>query len=392
MKTSFAVIGANYGDEGKGHFTDLFARQEHISHVVRFKGGAQAGHTVVDGDKRHVFSHFSAGTLAKTDTILSSHFISNPIMFSRELQRLNDNGIALPSVIVDHESKMSTPIDMMLNQFTVAKKGNISCGIGIVETEARNDHGLNIYAGSSISKVKEVLTQIRTSWLEYRIKELDLCLTEEQVAIINDESIFERYIEDVEKFQDFVKTENTAKLITEDLADSVVFEGAQGLGLDQRNGTIPFITRSNTGLRNIYDIIHQTKPNLEVVYVTRAYLTRHGLGPMENQVFNGKPYHGIEDQTNVYNQYQGHFRYGYLDIDAMISRIYRDSEQSFRYGINRDNIKIGITCLDQVGDSVSFYSNNKFKTLSKNNFVKHVSQQSGFDVIVSSYDNGEKPT
>ena len=70
-----AIIGANYGDEGKGLLTDYYAAKSKHSVVVRFNGGPQAGHTVVTPEgKRHVFSHYGSGTLAGAQTFLSKHF------------------------------------------------------------------------------------------------------------------------------------------------------------------------------------------------------------------------------------------------------------------------------------------------------------------------------
>ena len=86
MKIS-VVIGANYGDEGKGLATDYLASQGTKSLVVRFNGGAQAGHTVVTPDGcRHVFHHFGSGVFAEADTFLSKFFIVNPILFRTEFE------------------------------------------------------------------------------------------------------------------------------------------------------------------------------------------------------------------------------------------------------------------------------------------------------------------
>ena len=83
------VIGANYGDEGKGLMTDFLCRQHSADLVVRFNGGAQAGHTVVTPEgERHVFHHIGSGYFAGVPTYLSKFFVSNPVLFKQEYQEL----------------------------------------------------------------------------------------------------------------------------------------------------------------------------------------------------------------------------------------------------------------------------------------------------------------
>src|SRR6266566_4843827 len=83
--------------------------------VVRFNGGAQAGHTVIANGKRHVFSHFGSGTLAGADTFFAKHFVCNPILYWKELRQLYDLGIK-PTVVIDPRCYITTPYDMLINQ------------------------------------------------------------------------------------------------------------------------------------------------------------------------------------------------------------------------------------------------------------------------------------
>ena len=87
MKEIKVVIGSNWGDEGKGLFTDYFSSQHKDGIVVRFNGGSQASHTVTTSDgNRHAFSHFCSGTLSGLPSYLSSFFIANPILFRKEFE------------------------------------------------------------------------------------------------------------------------------------------------------------------------------------------------------------------------------------------------------------------------------------------------------------------
>ena len=115
------VVGANFGDEGKGLMTDFFcdkfSKQGSVLNV-RHNGGAQAGHTVCTPDgKRHVFSHFGAGSFVPhVATYLSGEFILNPILFCRELDALSANYGITPKVYVNPKCRITTPYEMLINQ------------------------------------------------------------------------------------------------------------------------------------------------------------------------------------------------------------------------------------------------------------------------------------
>ena len=110
------VIGSAFGDEGKGLATDVLAsKRPGETFVVRFNGGAQAGHTVVTPEgQRHVFSHFGSGTLAGAATFLSKFFVVNPILYHREREQLKWLGVSA-NVFVDLRSMVTTPFDMFVN-------------------------------------------------------------------------------------------------------------------------------------------------------------------------------------------------------------------------------------------------------------------------------------
>ena len=115
MKKAYAVIGANFGDEGKGLMTDLFCRTEGSVINIRSNGGAQAGHTVCTADgKRHIFSHIGSGSFAGADTYLSEYFILNPMLFSKELEQL---GRDIGKIFIDRRCNVTLPCDMLMNQF-----------------------------------------------------------------------------------------------------------------------------------------------------------------------------------------------------------------------------------------------------------------------------------
>ena len=145
MQEARIVIGANFGDEGKGLMTDFFAREYMNKYgkclVSCTNGGSQKGHTVIseDGD-RHVFHHFGSGNFVGADTYLTRFFIVNPIIFNREYDELLEKK-ALTKTYVDKRCRVTLPTDMMLNQLVEERRGNGkhgSCGFGIFETICRS--------------------------------------------------------------------------------------------------------------------------------------------------------------------------------------------------------------------------------------------------------------
>lgn len=341
-----AVIGANYGDEGKGLVTDFLASHER-SLVVRFNGGAQAGHTVVTPDgRRHVFSHFGAGTFAGAATFLTGFFIVNPVLFRKERQKLAVD----PVVFVDPDCKVTTPWDMMLNQMRERARGDQrhgSCGVGIYETLKRHDyHRLNYRDLIHPEKVRKSIDWIKTNGKMLAASFWGDKLHEQW----DDSRVVERFLEDCQFMLDHTRCrmwDEVDKL----QPTGIVFEGAQGLGLDQHAlNNYPYLTPSNTGLKNVELLCYVAGiPEVEVFYVTRTYLTRHGAGPLAYEMVS-KPYRKVVDETNVKNEFQGKLRWAAYDLASTCDRITRDLGPSTRS--HPKSVKVtpalAITCVDQL--------------------------------------------
>lgn len=361
MPIAHVVIGANFGDEGKGLITDyLAAPYGKDATIVRFNGGAQAGHTVTTHDgKRHVFSHFGSGSFSGAATFLSKFFVCNPILFHKEWKLLKEKGVR-PRVFVDRRSPVTTPYDMMINQIAEDFRGNGrhgSCGLGFGETLERQENGIRLYAEDLRDKKKLglVLREIRRSWLPLRLKRMGVTdIPGEWQARISSDLIMEHFIKDCAEFLDNIEFADVKFLATR---KALVFEGAQGLMLDQKRGYFPHVTRSNTGIKNVLDLADEAGlRNLDITYITRYYATRHGAGPLPYELPEA-PCDKIVDQTNIHNQYQGSLRFGWLDIDHLYKNI-----QSDLADINGDikaSHRLAITCLDQIGDSIKCVSEEK---------------------------------
>jgi adenylosuccinate synthase len=127
----------------------------------------------------------------------------------------------------------------------------------------------------------------------------------------------------------------------------VIFEGAQGLLLDQDRGFFPHVTRSNTGLRNVVALAEEAGIGaLDVTYATRAYMTRHGAGPLPGELPD-QPYAGIRDETNRLHRWQGSLRFAVLDLDLLAGAVRADLADA-PAGL-RVSHRLTVSCLDQVG-------------------------------------------
>ncbi len=325
-----AVIGANYGDEGKGLMTDYLCVRERAELVVRFNGGAQAGHTVVTPNgARHVFHHHGSGGLLGVPTFLSKYFVVNPILFDKEF-------VAEPMLTyVDPYALVTTPFDMLINQALenarkVSKHG--SCGVGINETMQRSKlPKFRLQVSEMLSRPVYALV---AQYAEDRAKELGLG------ALLP----FERHWEAV--YFDFAEKFLQRVIVTPTPPGKViVFEGAQGLMLDQNSPDFPHVTHSNTGIKNVIRLCQDLGVDtLHTTYVTRSYLTRHGAGPLPGEVVPVPEF--VIDPTNVDHEFQGRLRYAPLDVLALERRILHD------VGGHSRHMDVAMTCLDQYDEGV----------------------------------------
>lgn len=345
MKRATAVIGAGFGDEGKGTLVDFIAAGSPGGPkvVVRFNGGAQAGHTVVADGKRHVFSHFGSGTLAGADTYLARHFVCNPVLFWHELRQLNDLGTK-PVVGVDPRCAITTPYDMIINQLVEESRGDRrhgSVGVGFGETIERCGHPSFRLLKENLSDrklIEQKLRLVRDHWMPARLRQFGIRTPAKDDLRLSDAMLAKT----VEAFAAFEAM--TALAGAEFLDDkSVIFEGAQGLRLDMDGPNFPHVTRSNTGLTNVVPLAKAAGLYLDVVYATRPYLTKHGAGPLPGEYVPDPP---LVDETNVDHPFQGKFRYGTLDPAELRKIIDADVKVG---GSVVAGWSLGLTCLDHAG-------------------------------------------
>ena len=375
------VIGANFGDEGKGLMTDYFCaeaiKRNESCIVALCNGGAQRGHTVVTPDGiRHVFHHFGSGTLAGAATYLSEKYILNPMTFRKEYEELKAMGLS-PKVYAHPNCMWSTPYDMIVNQILEDSRGEKrygSCGMGIWETILRYDCTIDKYTLNEFNKGDDRakarwLYYLRDTYIQKRLIESDDNIRAEWSDILYSVSLINNFIDDIKFMCNHIIWADEKILQS---YDTVVFENGQGLLLDQnRTEYGDNTTPSNTGIKNPHEIINTTLPNanVEVCYITRTYLTRHGAGKFTEECDKSEINAEMEDKTNVPNPYQGTLRYGKLDINSLLNRIQNDidSVKECNYdvslAITHTNEYDNKELLSQKKIKKVYFSNNETRTL-----------------------------
>ena len=398
MKTAKVVIGSGYGDEGKGLVTD-FLTQGWADIVVRFNGGSQALHTVKHtASVSHAFSHFGSGSLRGIPTYLSQYFVVNPATFMKEYNEL-DKKVRVPTIFVHEDCMVTTLIDMRINQAIenhrrYSGKEHGSVGVGINETITRNlDTEYKITAGMLKTNLVGVLKTIEDMYNDYAVGRLiSLGMAEDAILEIKEydlDKILDGTINQVKFFLDHATLVNSNILQS---YDNVVFEGAQGLMLDEFHPNFPYVTRSRTGIYNVNEILKGYKnTRVEIYYVTRIYATRHGAGPFPTEVSDEMdlfdfPYE-FEDSTNVPHPYQGTMRIGYLDVDVLRKTIYDDLDNFTGYP---DAVRLVVTCMDQVWYDVVVQQGGNLVTMEPQDFGAWMKKVIGFPVMLNYSDETPK--
>lgn len=321
------VIGANFGDEGKGLITDYLCAQG-AGIVVRFNGGAQAGHTVVTPEgERHVFRQIGSGTFCGVPTFLSQFFVCNPLLFFEERKQLIDLGFH-PVMYAHPDCLVTTFMDMLINQVKETKRGNRrhgSCGIGFHETIVRSTvPELKITMADLWNGGKTLpaqLSEICGKYAKYRVGE----------SYADPDGAIGAFIEVCSDFAQCVNPLGIGQ------CKDPVFEGSQGLLLDQNNKEFfPHVTHSNTGMKNVEVLCNQAGiSEKEIYYVSRTYLTRHGAGPLPGE----DSAWAFEDNTNHATPFQGPLRFAPLNGAALRRRCALDA--------GSNNWKLVLTHCDQ---------------------------------------------
>ena len=343
MKNVKIVIGANYGDEGKGLMTRHFAldglHNDQKGVVVLHNGSAQHGHTVdYNPHFRHVYHHFGCGTGDGLPTYFAETFWVHPMEFAREYVELSKAGIT-PQTYCHPLARVVTPFDMLVDHATEAwiglqygEREYGSCGYGTwCAIESRGYDNVYSIGTFQATKKEHMRLLLDETWNQCVVVLLERGVDVEKLPQYRDyfipgsekkERLIKNFLIDLQFFLDHTTISSFGYVFNQ--FDNIIFENGQGLGLDMDVDN-DWHTTSKTGLVNPYNMLNDKEDfTAEVCYVSRSYLTRHGVGPMEERAKKVEINADMEDKTNLHNEFQGSLTFGYLTDTDQKKRIETD--------------------------------------------------------------------
>ena len=276
------VIGAQWGDEGKGKITDLLSRSADI--VVRYQGGVNAGHTIVVDNKVLKLHLIPSGILYKNTTcLIGSGTVVDPKVLLREIDMLRENGIDISGLKLSSTSHVTMPYHRVLDEAMEKDRGNHKIGttgrgIGPTYADKSQRNGVRVRDLLDKKRLKDVL--------QVPLKEKNGLLEKiYNIKPLNEEKIIEEYLEFGNRLKPHVvdcsRTIHSASVNKK----NILFEGAQGTLLDLDHGTYPYVTSSNP-ISGGACIGAGVGPTLidRVIGVAKAYTTRVGEGPFPTEL------------------------------------------------------------------------------------------------------------
>lgn len=306
---AIVVCDLGFGDAGKGTITDYLVRETGSKLVVRYNGGAQAGHTVVLPDGRaHTFAQFGSGTFVPgVRTYLSRFMLVHPTGLLVEAKRLEDVGVrdALARLVISPDARIITPFHQAANRLREIERGSArhgSCGIGVGETAKDSiDHPADTITMRELADARTKLLRVR----ERKRAELAHLRDQEEFRVLEDDAIVDRWLDTVRALR--VRVEELA------IRETAIFEGAHGVLLDEWRGFHPHTTWSTCTFEHALDLLREFQGDVERVGVLRTYATRHGPGPFPTEARLDLP-----EPHNPTGAWQGAFRVGHFD--AVLAR------------------------------------------------------------------------
>jgi len=350
IREAFVVVDLGCGDQGKGGVTDFLVRARGAHSVVRFNGGAQAGHNVVTDDGRHhTFAQFGAGSfVAGVETWLTEHVAVQPWAMMVEAEHLARKGVtdAFARTRIAAEAPVITGFHRAANRMRERARGegrHGSCGMGVGET-VRDARTLG---DEDVLRVRDLLDGAKARAKLRRVQErkraevaaLRGCGAEEEQATLDDPAMAEVYGGLLSGFVAAARVVDGAALgAMLRRPGAVIFEGAQGVLLDEWRGFHPHTTWSTCTAENALGVLseHGYEGEVTRLGVVRAYATRHGAGPLvtEDAGLTAR----LRDEHNRDDGWQGAFRVGCFDAVTT------------RYAIEANGgvDALAVTCVDRL--------------------------------------------
>ncbi|MEW1861586.1 adenylosuccinate synthase [Streptomyces sp. NBC_00669] len=281
---ALVLLGAQWGDEGKGKATDLLGGS--VDYVVRYQGGNNAGHTVVVGDQKYALHLLPSGILSPGCVpVIGNGVVVDPKVLLSELSGLNERGVDTSKLLISGNAHLITPyhqtIDKVTERFLGNRKiGTTGRGIGPAYADKINRVGIRVqdlFDESILQQKVEAALQDKNQIL---VKIFNR-------RAITTEQVVEEYLGYAAQIKDFVADTTLVLNNALDAGKVVLMEGGQGTLLDVDHGTYPFVTSSNptSGGACTGSGVGPTKIT-RVIGILKAYTTRVGSGPFPTELLD----------------------------------------------------------------------------------------------------------
>jgi adenylosuccinate synthase len=330
MTRAWVVVDLGYGDAGKGTIVDYLVRRHGARTVVRYSGGPQASHAVVTDDGRaHAFQQFGSGSFVPgVATFLSRHMLVNPLNMMVEAAALEQIGVPdlFARTFVSRDALVVTPFHRAANRLKELTRAHRhgSCGMGVgeaVELTLRfHDASLRVRDLSDLGATVARLRRQREIYRDHLRKPLLVLgeqLPPDDLAVMRRPDAVDRI---TVGYQDFLRTgvtlvddEMLLTTLLQGAAPPLVFEGAQGVLLDETHGFPPYHTWSDVTARHAWRLLDRAGDvagAVSTIGVIRAFMTRHGPGPFVTETADLEH---ASDPHNPSNDWQGTMRIGWPD-------------------------------------------------------------------------------
>jgi adenylosuccinate synthase len=282
--TAIVLLGAQWGDEGKGKATDLLG--DRVDYVVRYQGGNNAGHTVVIGDQKYALHLLPSGILSpNVIPVIGNGVVIDPAVLLKEISDLNERGINSSKLKISTNAHLITPyhrtIDKVSERFLGKSKiGTTGRGIGPAYADKINRIGVRVQDLFDQSILKQKIEAALHDKNQILVKVFN-----RKGITVNE--VLDEYLGYAQVLKPYVT--DTSLLLDQALKAGkvVLLEGSQGTLLDVDHGTYPFVTSSNptAGGASTGSGVGPTKIT-RVVGILKAYTTRVGSGPFPTELFD----------------------------------------------------------------------------------------------------------
>ena len=306
------IVGAQWGDEGKGKITDYFAGES--DYVVRYHGGNNAGHTVIVNGSTFKLHLIPSGVLYDHPiSVIGNGVVVDPGALLNELKYLKNKGIQ-PRLNISDRAHVIMPYHKLMDTALTNHQGSLAAGstkrgIAPVYADKMFRHGIRMIDLTEPDILKEKLH--RAYQFNYKL----ISAISDHVIKEDEKSIYKEYCKYGKKLSQYIKDVSVELYFAQQNGKAILFEGAQGISLDIDHGIYPYTTSSNSIAGNIATGTGVSFRGIDrIIGVTKAYISRVGIGPLPTELPEEKG-DDLREKGKEYGTTTGRpRRVGWLDL------------------------------------------------------------------------------